>query len=187
MSFQFALITPSYAPDFERCRLLCQSVEKFISPSVPHYIIVEQRDLPLFRQIQSSHTEIITVESVLPWWLKRLPLVKNGWLSFKTFPIRNWITQQLVKISVGTYFLAPWDLTPLYQKFKPDAAYTMFSSIEEFDEFYPHYIPYLTKHHRERPSAAYRLFVNIVGHLFSNYAFTVSPNLATVWVRRHSS
>lgn len=85
----------------------------------------------------------------------------------------------------GNYFLAPWDLNPLYQKFKPDAAYTMFSSIEEFDEFYPHYIPYLTKHNRERPSAAYRLFVNIVGHLFSNYAFTVSPNLATVWVRRH--
>ena len=102
MSFQFALITPSYAPDFKRCRLLCQSVEKFISPSVPHYVIVEQRDLPLFRQIQSSNTEILSVESVLPWWIKRLPLIKKGWFSFKTFPVRNWINQQLVKIAFST-------------------------------------------------------------------------------------
>jgi hypothetical protein len=99
----FAIITPSYAPDFERCRLLSWSVEKFISPSVTHYIIVPESDLPLFRQLQKPNTEIITVESVLPWWIQRLPLVKNGWLSLKTVFIRGWILQQIVKLGVAQY------------------------------------------------------------------------------------
>jgi hypothetical protein len=101
--FDFGIITPSYAPDFERCQLLSWSVEKFISPSVTHYIIVPERDLPLFRQLQKPNTEIITVESVLPWWIKRLPLIKNGWLSLKTVFIRGWILQQIVKLGVAQY------------------------------------------------------------------------------------
>jgi hypothetical protein len=97
----FAIITPSYAPDFERCRLLSWSVNQFVSPSVTHYIIVERRDLSLFRQLQGPRTEIINVESLLPWWIQRIPFFKNGWLSLKTLPIRNWIMQQIVKIAAA--------------------------------------------------------------------------------------
>jgi len=96
---KFGIITPSYSPDFERCRLLSKSIQQFVSPDVTHHIIVERRDLPLFRQLQGLNTEIHIVQSLLPWWIQRIPLFKNGCFSFKTLPIRNWITQQIVKIS----------------------------------------------------------------------------------------
>ncbi len=100
-NFDFAIITPSYAPDFERCRLLSWSIQKYVSPAVTHHIIVESRDLQLFRQLQGPNTQIHLVQSLLPWWIQRLPFFKNGWFSFKTLPIRNWILQQIVKISAA--------------------------------------------------------------------------------------
>lgn len=100
---EFAIITPSYTPDFERCKLLAWSVQEFCQTPATHYIIVTRKDFPLFKQLQGPHTEIITVESILPKWLIKLPFVKNGWLSLKTPPVRNWIAQQLVKVSVGQH------------------------------------------------------------------------------------
>ncbi|MDJ0795354.1 MAG: DUF6492 family protein [Calothrix sp. MO_167.B12] len=99
----FCLITPSYAPDFERCQLLCWSIEKFLPTSINHYIIVDRKDLTLFKKLNKSNTEIITVESVLPWWIQKIPLFQNGWFSFKTLPIRNWLLQQIVKLSIAQY------------------------------------------------------------------------------------
>lgn len=101
--FRFAVVTLSYTPDFERCELLAWSVQQFLSPPVKHYIVVTQQDYPLFKQLQGPRTEIITVESVLPWWLFKSPLFKKGWISFKTLPVRNWILQQVVKLSVGCH------------------------------------------------------------------------------------
>jgi Family of unknown function (DUF6492) len=98
---KFALITPSYPPDFERCRLLCQSVKKYIDPAINHYIIVEKRDLDLFRQLERQNTKILIVESFIPWWVRRIPLVQKSWVSLKTIPVRNWIMQQIVKIAVA--------------------------------------------------------------------------------------
>ncbi|MBW4642580.1 MAG: hypothetical protein KME23_06160 [Goleter apudmare HA4340-LM2] len=100
---EFGIITPSYAPDFERCQMLSWSVQKFISPTTTHYIIVDARDLKLFSQLKSPNTEIIAVESMLPWWIQRLPLIKNGWLSLKTVFIRNWLLQQIVKLSIAQH------------------------------------------------------------------------------------
>jgi hypothetical protein len=102
---KFCIITPSYTPDFERCRLLCHSIDKFIFPVVKHYIIVDQRDLKLFKQLESSTREIITKESILPWWIKRLPIFtqKNIWLSLKTVPLRGWLIQQLTKMAIAQY------------------------------------------------------------------------------------
>ncbi|BAU64416.1 hypothetical protein STA3757_17880 [Stanieria sp. NIES-3757] len=97
----FGIITPSYAPDFQRCQLLCHSIDKFLSPSVNHYIIVDQKDLLLFRQLERANRQIITKESILPWWIKRLPTHKNLWFSFKTLPIRGWLIQQIIKIAVA--------------------------------------------------------------------------------------
>jgi hypothetical protein len=100
----FAIVTPSYAPDFERCRLLSWSLKEFVSPSVTHYIIVDQSDLPLFSQLKSPNTEIITKESILPWWIKKVPFgKKNKWLSLKTLPLRGWHVQQIIKIAVAQH------------------------------------------------------------------------------------
>ncbi len=98
--FSSAIITPSYAPDFERCRLLSWSIQQFVTPSATHYIIVPAKDLSLFRELKKLNTEIITVESILPWWIQRLPIVKNGWLNFRTGFVRNWLLQQVVKLAV---------------------------------------------------------------------------------------
>ncbi|WP_243902754.1 DUF6492 family protein, partial [Aetokthonos hydrillicola] len=98
-NFDFAIVTPSYAPDFERCRLLSWSIQQFVSPTVTHHIIVERRDLELFRQLESPYTKIHIVQSLLPWWIQRISGFKNGWFSFKSLPLRNWIVQQIVKIS----------------------------------------------------------------------------------------
>jgi hypothetical protein len=95
------IITPSYAPDFERCRLLCETVTQFHQSSINHYIIVDRKDYRLFSQLKKPNTEIITVESVLPWWIKKIPFLKNGWFSLKTLPLRNWFIQQLVKLSIA--------------------------------------------------------------------------------------
>lgn len=99
----FCIITPSYAPDFERCKLLSWSVEAFAPQSVKHYIIVPKRDLPLFKKLQKANTEIITVESILPTWIQRLPLVKNWWLSFKHIAVRGWIIQQIIKLATAEF------------------------------------------------------------------------------------
>ncbi|BAZ41072.1 hypothetical protein NIES4101_70340 [Calothrix sp. NIES-4101] len=99
----FCIVTPSYAPDFERCRLLAWSLEAFAPASVKHYIIVPQRDLSLFRQIKQRNTEIITVESILPAWIQRLPLLKGWWLSFKHVLVRGWIIQQIIKLSTAEF------------------------------------------------------------------------------------
>jgi hypothetical protein len=97
----FALITPSYKPDFERCRLLCRTREELLPDTVKHYIIVTRRDVPLFKELRSRNTEILIVEEILPGWIKQVPFFKQGWISLKTLPIRNWILQQLVKLSVA--------------------------------------------------------------------------------------
>lgn len=97
----FCIITPSYALDFERCKLLCQSIERFISPPVKHHIIVDQIDLPLFQQLEAPNRQIITKQSILPGWIKSIPSVHQVWLSLKTLPLRGWIVQQLVKIAAA--------------------------------------------------------------------------------------
>lgn len=101
--FSFGIITPSYAPDFERCRLLSQSIDRFALSPVNHYIVVDRRDLKLFQQLQGTNRQIITVESVLPWWIQKISLLKNGWFSFKGLPIRNWLIQQIVKLAIAEY------------------------------------------------------------------------------------
>lgn len=100
---KFAVITPSYAPDFERCKLLCKSLQRFAVSPYTHYIVVDQRDLHLFQALKDDNTKIMTVESIIPKWIKRFPWggQKNIWVSFKTLPVRGWILQQVVKIAIS--------------------------------------------------------------------------------------
>ena len=96
----FCFITPSYANDFYRCELLCKSIQKFSVYPVRHYIIVDAQDFNLFKRLESSSTIVLSKESILPWWLQKIPLIRqNIWLSAKTIPIRGWIIQQVIKIA----------------------------------------------------------------------------------------
>ncbi len=98
---QFGIVTLSYAPDFERCRLLAATVQHCIAEPFTHYIIVDRRDLTLFKTLENHNTEIITVESLLPWWIFRIPTIKKVWFSWQTLPMRNWLLQQIVKIEAA--------------------------------------------------------------------------------------
>lgn len=99
------IITPSYALDFERCRLLSETIAQFSRTSFNHYIIVDRRDYSLFSQLQNFRTQIITKEEILPWWIFQIPFLKkkNIWFSLKTLPVRGWLIQQLIKLAIAKY------------------------------------------------------------------------------------
>jgi hypothetical protein len=97
----FAIITPSYTPDFEPCRLLVESVERHVPNRIKHYVIVDRRDWNLFSQLRSSRTEIVLKQDVLPWWLQQLNFAPKWWLSLRSLPVRGWVIQQLTKLSVN--------------------------------------------------------------------------------------
>ena len=97
------IITPSYKPDFARCRLLSESIDRFSLAPIHHYIIVDRKDKKLFQQLATSQRTILTVESILPWWIQKIPKLQNGWFSLKTLPIRNWLIQQIVKLEIANW------------------------------------------------------------------------------------
>lgn len=103
-----AIVTASYAPDFERCRLLCETVDRYVSGAAHHYILVEHRDVQLFRQLENSHRTIVDERDLLPRWLHALddPLSlfrRRIWLSLKTMPLRGWHVQQLRRIAIAAH------------------------------------------------------------------------------------
>ena len=103
---KYAIVTPSYTPDFERCKLLCESVGRHVTGDFHHYVIVERRDFALFKSLAGPKTTVLLVESAIPWWIRRIPMVGRFWVSLKTPPVRNWIMQQLVKLSVCDFIEA---------------------------------------------------------------------------------
>lgn len=101
-----AIVTASYAPDFERCRLLCETLDRHVTGAAHHYILVEHRDVGLFRQLEGSRRSIVDERDLLPSWLHALddPLSlfrRRVWLSMKTMPLRGWHVQQLRRIAIA--------------------------------------------------------------------------------------
>jgi len=86
----------------------------------------------------------------------------------------------------GNDFVWPWDLRPLENEFKPVSKYQMFGSLDEFDNFYPHYLPYLTEpfRYREKPPFGMRAMTAIAGKSLGRRAYWLAPNLASIWKRR---
>ena len=122
-SNSYALVTPSFRLDLERCLLLAESVESWVAPHVRHYIVVDRRDAELFKPLASKRTSILIVEETAPQWLFRVPGIRRFWFSLRSRPVRNWILQQIVKLSVPSavpedvllctdsdvFFIAPYD------------------------------------------------------------------------------
>ncbi|WP_421914440.1 DUF6492 family protein [Mesorhizobium sp.] len=103
-----AIVTASYAPDFERCRLLCETIDRHVSGMAHHYILVEQRDVTLFRQLQDGRRTIVDERALLPRWLHAFDdplslLRRRIWLSLKTMPLRGWHVQQLRRIAIAAH------------------------------------------------------------------------------------
>jgi len=133
MNERHALVTPSFRSDFERCALLVESVERWVPDGPRHYLIVDRRDVRLFRPLESSRTRLLVVEDIVPWWIRRVPGVRRFWLSLRSPPIKNWILQQIVKLSVASviqaevlfyvdsdvFFCAPFDPDALSRDGRP--------------------------------------------------------------------
>lgn len=106
----FAFVTPSYAPDFQRCKLLCWSIKQFVDVPVHHYIIVDPKDFSLFQTLADRHTTILSKEEILPSWIQRIPFFdkKNLWLNLKGYRsgnwlLRGWLVQQIIKLATAQY------------------------------------------------------------------------------------
>ncbi len=102
---KICLVTPSYAPDFERCKLLVDSVKRYSNTPLKHYIVVDREDLSLFQQLSDSETIVLAKEELLPKWIVKVPFFtkKNIWFSYKTLPVRGWLVQQLIKLGIAEY------------------------------------------------------------------------------------
>jgi hypothetical protein len=104
MNKTFAIITPSFKPDFDRCKIMCESLDKYLTPPFTHYLCVDEKEIHLFKKLENSNRKIITTEAILPPWLYQVcyPL-HNYWISHKTIPVRGWIKQQLIKLSLAEH------------------------------------------------------------------------------------
>lgn len=104
MSSSFVFVTQSYRADLEECTLLCESMDKFCSPEIPHYLIVNDEDYGLFKSHPAFHSRhIYPKSSLLPAYFFRLPFRMLGHsylVSPLTIPVREWIVQQLCKLAI---------------------------------------------------------------------------------------
>lgn len=94
-----AFVTPSFHGDFERCKLLTESTTRFLPAGTEHVLIIDRRDVELFRSLESDVVRIVESESLTPWWIFRVPGVKKWWCSLGSLPVRNWVYQQFLKIA----------------------------------------------------------------------------------------
>jgi Family of unknown function (DUF6492) len=107
-----AFITPSYEGDFERCQLLCESMDAMAQGDWRHYILVADHDAALFRQLAGPKRDIICDSALLPGWLRpvRRPLDKHRrwiWVSRSlrnpVWPMSGWHVQQLRKMLIARH------------------------------------------------------------------------------------
>lgn len=101
-----ALVTASYAADFERCRLLCETVDRHVTGATRHLLLVSDPDVALFQQLEGPHREVVGEGDILPAWLHDMPDPLSGfsrriWLSTRVPPLRGWHVQQLRRIAIA--------------------------------------------------------------------------------------
>lgn len=108
-----AIVTMSYKNDFEECRLLCESIDRYVPKDVYHYIFVRDSDLKFFKSLESGRRIILPESSVLSWWFFSLPFrfMRHYFrIGLFTMPVRGWIVQQIVKLSVWKAIDARFDI-----------------------------------------------------------------------------
>ncbi|MDP3409159.1 DUF6492 family protein [Bosea sp. (in: a-proteobacteria)] len=97
-----SVVTPSYHGDLERCRLLCDSMDRFCTGHARHYIVVDDEDVGLFAPFAGPGREVIATSALLPpfWAVGRWRGRRYRWRPGIGLPIYGWHLQQLRKIAV---------------------------------------------------------------------------------------
>lgn len=99
---KYAFSTQSYRGDFEECKLLCESLDRF-APGVEHFIFVNDEDWDMFQALSYGQHILKKKSKCIPWFFFRFPFKLRDhyfWLSPFTFPMRGWIYQQVCKLAV---------------------------------------------------------------------------------------
>src|SRR5260370_949260 len=92
---RMAVITKSFAPDFELCAALNRSVLDNSPDTVQHHIIVPRSDLKLFGRLAGPRTQIRCEADLLPRMFVRVPFVNITVNLSRPFPpVHGWIQQQ---------------------------------------------------------------------------------------------
>ncbi|MBW3097999.1 DUF6492 family protein [Pseudohoeflea coraliihabitans] len=111
-----AILTPSYVGDFDRCKLMCETVDRFFTGDWHHYILVERNDIALFSQLAGPRRTILGEDALFPAWLRSYPdpLARGRrriWLSPFSRPLRGWHAQQLRLLAMARHVDADAFLT----------------------------------------------------------------------------
>lgn len=112
-------------------------------------------------------------------------------------PLAHWLPGRLraryaaiagrADLDRGNRFLRPWQLAPLLPKFRPVSRFQTFATREDYDRFYPHYMPYgprQVRRWRAAPRAGQRALQTTLARTLGIWSFALAPNLASVWLRR---
>jgi Family of unknown function (DUF6492) len=107
-----ALVTPTYGRDLERCALLCESIDRYVTSFSRHYLVVIDEELPLFARFNSARREVLPLSLLLPSWLRPLPRYirrqhRRYWWSLRARPVSGWHVQQLAKIAAANLLSEP--------------------------------------------------------------------------------
>lgn len=111
-----AVLTASYSKDFNRCRLLCESLDQRLKGDWTHYILVAGFDVDLFRALEGPRRRIINEHDLLPSWLQPVsdPVSlgkRKMWISPFGLPLRGWHVQQLRRMALCRAIDEPLMLT----------------------------------------------------------------------------
>ena len=96
------ILTKTYAPDLELFEDLHASIAKFTDKEVVHRVVVDDADKGLFERFHSDRCQILGVRETLPKTFVKVP-TKNLMINLRHPwpPMRGWILQQLVKLSMA--------------------------------------------------------------------------------------
>jgi hypothetical protein len=95
-----AVITKTFAPDFELCASLNRSVLENSPETIHHHIITPRSDLKLFGRLAGPRTHISCEADFLPRTFVRVPFSNIMVNLGRPFPpVRGWIQQQVIKLA----------------------------------------------------------------------------------------
>ena len=103
-----AIMTASYSADFDRCSLLCESIDRFVEGDWHHYLLVDRGDVTLFSKLAAPNRTVISEAELFPAWLRSFSDPFSGgrrrvWISPFSMPLRGWHAQQLRRLAMARH------------------------------------------------------------------------------------